>query len=230
MKTFNIWRTLLRNNHRNNHHRLRTLASFSHSLSASSSSSLPRRFFNTSPRNVLPNFPHRSSKRFLSETPSKFDERRCWNCSSCPTSELFLVCDSCGCIQPLDHSLDYFQIFDLEQKFDIEEASLEGKYKDWQKKLHPDLVHSKSEREREYAADQSSRVIDAYRTLSDPLSRGLYLMKLSGVRVDEEQTVSDPDLLAEIMELRESVEDAATSHELEQIQTQVSLSGGCKGD
>lgn len=23
--------------------------------------------------------------------------------------------------------------------------NLEGKYKDWQKKLHPDLVHSKSE-------------------------------------------------------------------------------------
>jgi len=32
-----------------------------------------------------------------------------------------------------------------ERKYDIEESSLEGKYKDWQKKLHPDLVHSKSE-------------------------------------------------------------------------------------
>lgn len=32
-----------------------------------------------------------------------------------------------------------------EKKYDIEEDSLDQKYKDWQKKLHPDLVHSKSE-------------------------------------------------------------------------------------
>lgn len=31
-----------------------------------------------------------------------------------------------------------------EKKFDIDDENLEGKYKDWQKKLHPDLVHSKS--------------------------------------------------------------------------------------
>lgn len=32
-----------------------------------------------------------------------------------------------------------------ERKYDSVEEHLEGKYKDWQKKLHPDLVHSKSE-------------------------------------------------------------------------------------
>lgn len=46
-------------------------------------------------------------------------------------------------------------------------------------------------------------------------------MKLRGVHVDEEQTVSDPDLLVEIMELRESVEEAADSQALKQIQTLV---------
>lgn len=46
-------------------------------------------------------------------------------------------------------------------------------------------------------------------------------MKLQGVPVDEEQTVSDPDLLAEIMEIRESVEEATDSQALKQIQTEV---------
>ena len=32
-----------------------------------------------------------------------------------------------------------------EKKYELEDNNLEGKYKDWQKKLHPDLVHSKSE-------------------------------------------------------------------------------------
>jgi hypothetical protein len=29
--------------------------------------------------------------------------------------------------------------------YELEEEDLEGIYKNWQKKLHPDLVHSKSE-------------------------------------------------------------------------------------
>lgn len=32
-----------------------------------------------------------------------------------------------------------------ERGYDIKDDNLEGKYKDWQKKLHPDLVHTKSE-------------------------------------------------------------------------------------
>lgn len=32
-----------------------------------------------------------------------------------------------------------------EREYEIRNEGLEGKYKDWQKKLHPDLVHTKSE-------------------------------------------------------------------------------------
>ncbi|CAI9289708.1 unnamed protein product [Lactuca saligna] len=142
----------------------------------------------------------------------------CWNCKS---QGPFLICQSCGSIQAVDHSVDYFNIFGLDRKFDIEAGSLEGKYKDWQKKLHPDLVHTKSEEEREYAAEQSARVIDAYTTLRKPLSRAIYIMRLEGVEVDEEQTVSEPELLGEIMEIREAVEDANDSRALNQIQSKM---------
>nr|POE83081.1 iron-sulfur cluster co-chaperone protein hscb, mitochondrial [Quercus suber] len=124
-------------------------------------------------------------------------------------------------VVPLDQSVDYFQIFGLERKYDIGVENLEGKYKDWQKKLHPDLVHSKSEKERGFAAEQSARVIDAYRTLSKPLLRAIYIMRLEGVDVDEEETLSDPELLSEILEIREAVEEAADSQELNQIQSQM---------
>ncbi|CAF1813003.1 unnamed protein product [Brassica oleracea] len=30
-----------------------------------------------------------------------------------------------------------------EKKYELDAGSLDGKYKDWQKKLHPDLVHNK---------------------------------------------------------------------------------------
>ncbi|XP_021769572.1 iron-sulfur cluster co-chaperone protein HscB, mitochondrial-like [Chenopodium quinoa] len=198
-----------------------TFQSHTQSLSSLSSSFFSRHF--KFPAIFLHDFSNLSFKPFFSESSSSSSEiRRCWNCNSSPTtSQLFLVCDSCRCIQPVDSSVDYFRIFGLERKYDIEENSLEGLYKDWQKKLHPDLVHSKSESEKEYAAEQSSRIIDAYRTLKNSLSRAIYLMKLQGVHVDEEQTVSDPELLAEIMEIRESVEDAPDPQALKQIQAEV---------
>ncbi|GAA0148665.1 chaperone [Lithospermum erythrorhizon] len=74
-----------------------------------------------------------------------------------------------------------------------------SKYSDyWQKKLHPDLVHTKSKEEREYAAEQSARVTTAFRTLSDPIERAIYILKLGGVVADEEERISDPELLSEV--------------------------------
>ncbi|CAI9760902.1 unnamed protein product [Fraxinus pennsylvanica] len=158
---------------------------------------------------------------FCSESQSA-EKLQCWNCDATTDGTTpFLVCQACRSVQPVNHSIDYFQILGVERKFNIEVDELEGKYKDWQKKLHPDLVHSKSQREREYAAEQSARVIDAYRTLMDPLSRAIYILKLENVVVDEEERITDPELLAEILELREAVEDAEDTQALNQIKAQI---------
>ncbi|KAF9588863.1 hypothetical protein IFM89_016826 [Coptis chinensis] len=135
-----------------------------------------------------------SRKNFSSNVSSS----RCWNCNAVATLKPFLACQSCRSIQPVDPSVDYFQIFHLEKIYGIDDSHLESKYKNWQKKLHPDLVHTKSEKEREYAAKQSSLVIDAYQTLRKPLLRAIYLLQLEGVHMDEEKTVSEPELLAEV--------------------------------
>ncbi|KAI4369139.1 hypothetical protein MLD38_017622 [Melastoma candidum] len=149
----------------------------------------------------------------------------CWNCGSSFSSVRTtpsLVCKSCRSVQPVDYSIDYFRIFGIEKRYEIEDLdALEGKYKEWQKKLHPDLVHSKSQRERDYAAEQSARVIEAYHTLSKPLSRAIYILKLEGVNINEEETVTDPELLSEIMEIREAVEESADSQALMQIHNQM---------
>lgn len=203
-----------------------SLSSLQHlqSSTISFSSSLPSieqyRVFRSYEYSFLANFENNSVKGFCSKSSGAVDVS-CWNCKVVAGRRPFLFCESCRSIQPVEQSVDYFQIFGLEKKYEIKGDNLEGKYKDWQKKLHPDLVHSKSEREREYAAEQSARVIDAYRTLTKPLSRAIYILKLEGVDVDEEQTVSEPDLLSEIMEIREAVEEAADSQALKHIQSQV---------
>ncbi|KAL2557084.1 iron-sulfur cluster co-chaperone protein HscB [Forsythia ovata] len=158
---------------------------------------------------------------FCSESKSA-EKLQCWNCDATADGTTpFLVCQSCRSVQAVNHSIDYFQILGVERKYNIEVEKLEEKYKNWQKKLHPDLVHSKSQREREYAAEQSARVINAYRTLTDPLSRAIYILKLENVVVDEEERITDPELLAEIMELREAVEEAEGNQALNQIKAQI---------
>lgn len=49
-------------------------------------------------------------------------------------------------MRPLNLDWNYNNLLCLyrEKKYEIDPGSLEGKYKDWQKKLHPDLVHNKS--------------------------------------------------------------------------------------
>ncbi|KDP36082.1 hypothetical protein JCGZ_08726 [Jatropha curcas] len=179
-----------------------------------------RCFFSSSKNHFLGNSLKFSGKNFCSESSKKVNAT-CWNCNAHPQQSPFLVCESCRAIQPVDQSIDYFQIFWLEKKYEIKDENLEGKYKDWQKKLHPDLVHSKSQKEREFAAEQSARIIDAYRTLSNPRLRAIYILKLEGVDVNEEETITEPQLLAEIMEIREAVEEAPNTEALTDIQSQM---------
>lgn len=39
----------------------------------------------------------------------------------------------------------FWLMYNRGKKYEIGNEKLEGKYKDWQKRIHPDLVHSKSE-------------------------------------------------------------------------------------
>ncbi|XP_073134340.1 iron-sulfur cluster co-chaperone protein HscB homolog [Henckelia pumila] len=163
-----------------------------------------------------------NSSFFCSQSGSSEKLQRCWNCDAEGANTTpFLFCHTCRSVQPVYGSVDYFQIFGMGRDYNVDVGELEREYKNWQRKLHPDLVHSKTQREREYAAEQSARLIDAYRTLADPLSRAIYMMKLEGSIVDEEERITDLELLAEIMELREAVEEAEGTEALIQLQAQL---------
>ncbi|PWA63484.1 Co-chaperone Hsc20 [Artemisia annua] len=133
---------------------------------------------------------------------------RCWNCKS---EKGFLICESCGCVQPVDHKVDYFSIFGDHWTFALCNGFVP------KSNFEYEMIWE----EREYAAEQSARVIDAYTTLRKPLKRAIYIMRLEGVEVDEEQTVSEPELLGEIMEIREAVEEASDSQALNKIHSQM---------
>jgi len=203
---------------------LHQAASGSQPLSNLSPSSCPNVFYK---ENCITNCPSGLLRhltnfgRFCSSANAQDSVIKCWACAKEAPDGPFLVCRSCKSVQPLDSSVNYFQIFNLEPGYDVSTNDLERKYKDWQKKLHPDLFQCNSEEEKENSAHQSAQVIKAYNVLLKPLSRAEYLLQLQGIPVDEEGTVTDPELLMEIMEVRESVEDANNADTLETLQSKI---------
>ena len=111
----------------------------------------------------------------------------------------------------------YFQMFSLPPKLTIDTSALERDFYKLSRKLHPDLYARKSADEQAWSLRQSSLLNDAYRTLKDPVARTAYLLKLEGVRIEDENTENrDPqtkqnrvpaDLLEEVFELNMQLEE-----------------------
>jgi molecular chaperone HscB len=81
---------------------------------------------------------------------------------------------------------NYFEVFDLPSKLQIDVEPLEKQFYLLSRKLHPDRFVSKPVAEQEAALAQSSQLNDAYRTLKDPILRTQYLLKLEGVELEEQ--------------------------------------------
>src|SRR5499425_1349619 len=117
---------------------------------------------------------------------------------------------------------DYFAVFELPRKLNIDTAVLEKSFYARSRKLHPDLFARASKEEQEWSQEQSSLLNDAYRTLKDPIRRTEYLLKLEGVELEEQskaateqaratgaqkKQVVPPALLEEVFELNMQLEE-----------------------
>ncbi|RXM95433.1 Iron-sulfur cluster co-chaperone protein HscB, mitochondrial, partial [Acipenser ruthenus] len=73
-------------------------------------------------------------------------------------------------------------------------------------------------KEQELSEKQSALVNEAYRTLLGPLSRGLYMLKLQGLQLEEDTHFAmEPQFLNEIMEINESLAATQTEEEASDI-------------
>jgi molecular chaperone HscB len=110
---------------------------------------------------------------------------------------------------------DYFEVFGLPPKLDLDTHALEKLFYRQSRKLHPDLYARASQQEQEWSLGQSSLLNDAYRTLKNPLERTKYLLKLEGVQFEEERGSKVPaDLLEEVFELNMQLEELRQSQKM----------------
>ncbi|MDX2095455.1 MAG: Fe-S protein assembly co-chaperone HscB [Alphaproteobacteria bacterium] len=101
--------------------------------------------------------------------------------------------------------MSYFEILGLPAGFSLNLKALEQAYFAAQRATHPDRFIGKGEAERMAAITRSQQVNDAYETLKNPLTRAEHLLTLQGIAALADDAVVVPEILAEMMELRERI-------------------------
>ena len=102
---------------------------------------------------------------------------------------------------------NYFELFDLETSFFIDEVNLKDSYRREIARFHPDQFASKSDSEKLQALQNTSLLNTAFESIKSPLNRASYLLKLAGIDpFDERDTEMEHDFLISQIELREELE------------------------
>lgn len=118
---------------------------------------------------------------------------------------------------------DDFTLFRLPERFSQDRAAIDSRWKELQREVHPDRFAAQGTAAQRVAMQWSVRINEAYQRLKDPLKRAAYLCELRGAPIDAERNTAMPtEFLVEQMEWRESLDDAATDHELEAVSGQLS--------
>jgi molecular chaperone HscB len=134
---------------------------------------------------------------------------KCWSCGH-EVADGAPFCISCGKVQPPQQA-NYFAMFGLPPKLDLDVQTLEKQFYRYSRKLHPDLHARASQQEQEWSLTQASLLNDAYRTLKNPLDRTKYLLRLEGVELEDARQLNPSkvpaDLLEEVFELNMQLEE-----------------------
>jgi len=108
-----------------------------------------------------------------------------------------------------DFQKDFFSLFNLPVRFQLNTALLEQHFRVLQMQVHPDKFTHLPESERRVSMQWATRVNEGYQTLRKPIDRARYLLMLHGVDTQEETNTAMPvDFLIRQMEWREGVAEA----------------------
>jgi molecular chaperone HscB len=125
-------------------------------------------------------------------------------CPSCARlSEPRLVCPQCG--GPLPAETDSFAALGLARKLVIDPSALEHAYHDLSRKIHPDRFAQSPVRVRDASLRGTALLTRSYRTLRDPVSRGLYWLELNGEKLNRNNNRVPPELAELVFEVQEQL-------------------------
>ncbi len=125
-------------------------------------------------------------------------------CPSCgKRQEPLLTCAECG--TPLAAPLDCFAALGLPRKLTIDLDALERRYHELSRKLHPDRFVSKGPKVRDASLRATATLTRSYRTLRDPVARGLYWLELNGEKLADNNKRVPPEVAELVFEVQEQL-------------------------
>jgi molecular chaperone HscB len=134
-------------------------------------------------------------------------------CPSCNAAqEPRLICDKCGNPMPVPADFDYFRALGIPRKLVIDNAALEAMYHELGRKIHPDRFASSAPNLRAMSLSGTALLTRSYRTLRDPIARGLYWLELNGEKLAENNKNVPADLAATVFEVQEQLADFRTAN------------------
>jgi molecular chaperone HscB len=116
--------------------------------------------------------------------------------------------------------MNYFELFELPIKLQINQATLAQKYIELQKKYHPDFFAKGTEHEQEQALEISSQLNKALKTLKNQDQTIKYVLQLKQLLEEEEKYQLPPAFLMEMMELNEELGEGS-ARQIEALETQL---------
>ncbi len=103
---------------------------------------------------------------------------------------------------------NYFSLLGVDKTYDIDISTLKANNLRLQHSLHPDRYANQEGSQKITAANKLAQINQAFNTLKSSYLRGEYLLSLKGIeKKSESETIKDPHLLIEQMDLREQLSD-----------------------
>jgi molecular chaperone HscB len=129
-------------------------------------------------------------------------------CSQCGRElDFHLSCPRCGELNMPAAGDGHFELLGLEPHYDLDLAALEARFLELSRELHPDYFQDRPEL-RAKSVFLAASLNDAFDVLRDPFKRAEYMMQRAGGATSSEDKRLPPDFLVEMMELRESLDEA----------------------
>jgi molecular chaperone HscB len=123
-------------------------------------------------------------------------------------------------VQPVTPGTTLFDVLGLPRGVDVDRGELERAYRERSLRLHPDRTGKDDPRERRLSLERTALLNEAYKTLRTPEPRAFYLLKLHGLDLqkDEARAITlPPNVLEEVLDLREQLDTARTAGDDEQV-------------
>jgi molecular chaperone HscB len=114
-----------------------------------------------------------------------------------------LICPDCG--SPLTAELDCFATLGLPRRLTIDPDRLEELYHQLGRRLHPDRFAASPQAVRDASLKSTALLTRSYRTLRDPVSRGLYWLELNGQKLAENNKTVPPEIAELVFEVQEKL-------------------------